>query len=225
MALSTGAFPYDINNLLGGAARVLITPFSGSTVPTSPADVFAQVSPYAAKAPWVDIGATKDAFQYGRNIAVGGYEIQQVQGNVIEEITSVARTVQVSLAEIGPAGLELIEQQPTTAAIAAAAGSSAYTALPFGTISDLERYRVAFVARRSQASGLVVEGAGGLSRGRFVVGVGYNVAVSADNVQLGLAKGELSAAQVTFAFFPDPTETSGEEYGSWYDEADGTIAP
>lgn len=230
MALTAGAFPYDVNNLLGGSVRVLLQDFDDATpAPDNPVDIFGQRSPYAAKTDWTDIGATKEAFQYGRSIDVGGYQIQQVQGNIIEEITNVARTVQVSVAEISPEGLAIIEQQPDiddVAAVnaAAAAGSSAWKALGFGTISDLRRYRVAFVARRSQASGLVHEGVGDAGRGRFVVGVGYNVAVSADNVQLGLAKGELAAATLTFAFFPDPDGVEGKEYGTWFFEEAGTIA-
>lgn len=226
MPLTTGPFPYDINNLLGGAARVLLVPYADAPVPVDPSDIFAQVSPYVAVDPWTDMGATREAFQYGRSIDVGGYQIQQVQGNVIEEITNVARTVQVSMAEIGPEGLKIIEQQPSTEAVAAAAGQSAYTKLAFGTIADLQRYRVAFVARRSLAAGEVAEGAtaGAIRRGRYMVGVGYNVAISADNVQLQMARGELAAAQVTFSFFPEPTVTQGQEYGAWFDEAVGTIA-
>lgn len=224
--LVAGQFPYDLNNLAGGAVRALIAPYTPATVPDVPSKGFAQVSPYGAKAPFFDLGATKEAFQYARGIEVGGYQIQQVQGNVIEEITNVTRTARVSMAEIGPQGLSLIEQHPAIDDVAAVAGSSAYKKLAFGSISDLQRYHVIFYARRSLASGVVQEGAaaGARKRGRLLVGIGYNCAISADNVDLGFSKGDLAAAQVTFKFFPEPSLPQGEEYGGWFDEAAGIIA-
>lgn len=224
MALVHGAFPYDINNLLGGAVRVLLAPYVVGDIPASPLEAFDQVSPYDANTPFVDLGGTKEDFSYGRNIDVSGYQIQQLQGNVIEEVTDATRTIKVSMAEIGAKGLEIIEQSAAPEDIAAATLTSAYEKVSFGTISDLKRYIAVFVARRSQASGLVLEGAGGLKRGRFVVGVGYNVAISADNVEVGIGKGNLAAAQVTFKFFPEPSFDQGEEFGGWFFEKAGTIA-
>lgn len=223
MALVAGAFPYDVNTLLGGAVRVLIAPYDAGDIPAIPSDVFLQESPYTAVDPFVDLGATKEAFSYSRNIEVSGFEIQQVQGNVLEEISDSTRTITVSMAALDDVGMALIEQNDVSSDITAVAGSSAYDKLEFGTITDLDRYIIAFVARRSQASGVVTESDTTTKRGRFVVGIGYNVAVTADNAELQMGKGELSAAQLTFKFFPESSLTSGKEFGMWLFEQAGAI--
>src|SRR5262245_38319560 len=101
MALVAGAFPYDIDNLLGGAVRILYAP-STQAIPSTGgiADVIEMVGPnYAAKTGWIDLGATKESFSYTRGFDVEGWEIQQTAGNVIEEISDITRSVSVSIAE------------------------------------------------------------------------------------------------------------------------------
>lgn len=224
MALVQGAFPYDLNELLGGVVRVVLQPYDDAAIPDSPIDIFDQVAPYETNGDFADLGATTDDFTYGRALEVSGYEIQQVQGNVFEEVADSTRTVSVPMAQIGPAGLKIIEQQADDPElIAAALGSSAYDAVDIGTISDLQRYTIAFVARRNIGSGEVVEGVAGPKRGRFVVGVGYNVAVTADNVEMGIGKGTLASAQITFKFFPESSKVQGKEFGRWFFERAGEI--
>lgn len=287
----TGAFPYELNNILGGAARVLWAPITAA-VPTGPKDIFSQVFPYnpqggayttidvaasgtsitvndastlpasgslfvttqtgaitlASKAAnvltvsgvtaaipagsyihtaaaWRDFGATRDAFSYNRDLAVGQFNIQQTQAAVLEEVTEFTRTARVSIAEIGPDNLVILEEG-TRADVTAASGTSAFEGVQYGTIENLTQRRVAFVARKAQALGVVVEPTTLRNRGRFVVGLGYRGQLSADNVELGFARGELSAAQVTFKFYPESSGgfTSGTEYGVHWIEKAGTIA-
>lgn len=291
----TGAFPYELNNVLGGAARCLWAPISAS-IPVGPKDIFSQVFPYnpqggayiAADAvigattltvndgstlpsgattysvvastgatitvsqtsrttntltvtatsaaitsgafiytasAWHDFGATRDAFSYNRDISVGQFNIQQTQAAILEEVTEFTRTAQVSLAELSPENLAIMEEGSKGLNVTAATGTSAYEGVQYGTIENLTQKRFAFVARKNPALGVVTE-PGGRTRGRFVVGLGYRSQLSADNVQVGFARGELAAAQVTFKFYPETAGslTSGTEYGVHWIERAGTIA-
>ena len=226
MALTGAPFPYDINQLLGGAVRILYGPAAGATpvpVPDSMDDVFAMVSPYAAKAPWVDLGATKESFTYSRGFDTSGYEIQQVAGNVIEEITDITRSIEISFADFRPEHMAMIENAPGVATVAAAAGSGAQKRVGFGSFSSPVQYRFAFVAQRPRQAGLVVEPAGGRERGRFFMGVAYLAQVAADEISFEQGKGELTGAGVTFTMFPESGQPTGQEYGAWFDETAGTI--
>jgi hypothetical protein len=82
---------------------------------------------------------------------------------------------------------------------------------------------MAFISRRHTSSGLVTE-PGGATRGRFVMGAGYDVQMTADSAELSQGKGELSAFGITFKFFPHAGGTAGQEYGLWALEDTGTIA-
>jgi len=228
MALTGAPFPYDIDNLLGGAVRILygkVTGTGAASVPVNMADVFDLVSPYAAKTNWTDLGATKESFSYSRSFDTSGYEIQQVSGNVIEEITDISRSVEISFADFRPEHLRMMENAPNIASVVAAANKSAQKKIAFGTFSSPEQYRFAFVAQRPKQAGIVTEpGAPGKERGRFFMGVIYAGQVSADELTFEQAKGELTAAGVTFTAFPVSGQPTGEEFGAWYDEQAGTIA-
>lgn len=285
-----GAFPYDLNHLLGGATRVLYAPITAD-VPDGPSDIFQQTYPYnpiggayvaadvasgagsftvndGSSLPasgslytilqgsgsdditftrsgntitvtgssltedlpegtfvhtangWRDFGATREAFNYGRNVAAQGQQIQQVSADVLEEVTDVQRTAAVSIAEIRPELLAIIEEGSISTA-----ESETYDVVSFGTIHELTQYRIAFVARRNKQSGIVTETSTSKSRGRFVVGLGFRTQLSADNVQMGMAKGELASATVTFRFFPETSgvQTEGTEFGQWFIERERTI--
>jgi hypothetical protein len=222
MALSTGPFPYDISNLLGGAARILYAETT-TAVPADIADVISMVSPYTAQTGWTDLGATRDAFSYSRGFDTEGYEIQQVAGNVIEELTDITRSIEVSFADFRAEHLKMIENAPAVDAIDPVPLASAQKRVGFGSFSSVEQYRFAFVAMRPKQAGTVIE-PGGAERGRFFMGVANLAQIAADEVSFELDKGTLTAAGVTFTLFPDSSEASGEEYGAWFDETAGTIS-
>jgi hypothetical protein len=222
MPAITGPFPYNVDNLLGGAVRVLIADAT-QAVPANIADIIDMVSPYAPATGWTDLGAAKDAFSYTRAFETAGYEIQQVAGPILEEITTITRTITTSVAEITPENLGIFEEAGAPLTIAAAAGQSAQKGVSFGSFASVTQHRIAFVSRRNKASGIVTE-PGGVERGRFVVGVGYLGQMSADSAEMGQAKGELTAFGLTFTLFPESTEAQGEEYGTWLLEDAGTIA-
>ena len=66
MAQVTGAFPYDIDHLLGGRARVLFAPTT-EPLPGDISDLVDMTSPYAVNGSWEDLGATRDAASYSRS--------------------------------------------------------------------------------------------------------------------------------------------------------------
>lgn len=219
----TGAFPYDIENLLGGAVRFLYAPDT-EDIPTKINDVIDMVAPYAPNGDWVDIGATKESFTYTRGFDTEGWEIQQVAGNVIEEITEITRSIEVSVAEFTTDILKILEGDTGDIdAVAAAANVGAQSVLRFGSFSSLTQYRIAFISRRAKASGIVTE-PGGATRGRFFMGAGYRAQLSADEIEMEQEKGNLTGTGVGFTLFPEDGEDAGEEYGIWADEAAGTIA-
>lgn len=216
-------FPYDLNDLFGGTIRFLTAP-STEPVPGDISDIIDMTSPYAANGSWVDLGATGGPFQYNRNLTVGGYNIQQTQGTVLEEVTDVTRTMSVAAAEVRPDVIRMLEQGAAQEAISASANVSAQTKVPFGSIADLTSYRVAAIGRRKKVQGLVTE-PGGATRGALVAWVGYSANISADNAQISVGEGDMATVPLTFSLHPDATVTDeGEEYGCVLFETAGTIS-
>jgi hypothetical protein len=220
-----GAFPYNVDNLLGGAVRALWAPID-TPIPADISDVIDMTSPYAPVDPWEDFGATKDAFSYSRGFETSGYEIQQSAAAVLEEVTSITRTLTVSVAELTPTMLQMLEETGAPGSVAAGTGTSAQDVIKFGSFQSTTPRRIVFVSRRNKASGVVKEGAGAddVQRGAFVMGVGYNCQVTADSIEMAQAKGELTAFGLQFRLFPDSSQVVGEEYGAWFLEHTGTIS-
>lgn len=226
--MSDAAFPWNINNLLGGRIRALYAPTTVA-LPAGPGDIFVQTAVaapnYAPKTGWLDFGAGRDAAHYERGITVAEWEIQQAKAAVVRQVSGLVRRVQLSIAEITPELVQILEEAPAIGTIASAAGVSAQKEVGMGGIDTLSRYRIAFVSQRDPSAGKVVEPAGGnTGRGRFVVGVGWECSVSADAVQLEAAKATMSALTVTFDFFPVSGQTDAKAYGAWWFEQAGTIA-
>jgi hypothetical protein len=230
MPLTTGAFPFDLDNALGGRARVLISDLSDVApvaVPTKIHDVIETVYPYPAQTGWVDLGLTLEGASYGRSFTEEGWEYQQAQSALLSEITGVARSATVSIAEIHEDTLAMIEQSPGIETIAAKNGVSiGQKAVPFGEISDLGRFRVALIAQRKKQSGVVKEPVadGGRERGRFVAILLNQAAVAADETGMGFEKGSPSAIATTFTVYNEDGEDFGEEHGRHVMEDAGTIA-
>ena len=224
MTMTVGAFPYDIENLLGGAVRILYA-LTAEPIPATMTDVILMEAPYTAQTGWTDLGATRDAFTYTRGFDVEGWEIQQLAGNVIEEVTEITRSIEISFADLRPEHLKMIEQgSAAVGTVSPVASASAQDVVEFGSFTSLTRYRFAFISKRPLAAGEVTESApSNAVRGRFFMGVAYQAQLSADEVEFEQNKGELTAAGVTFTLFPDSVPAQGEEYGAWFDEQAGTI--
>ncbi len=229
MALVGYPFPYNIENLLSGAVSILYgkpTGAGAAAIPTNVSDVISMSAPYAAQTGWTYLGATKESFSYSRGFDSEGLEIQQVAGNILEEVTSIARSIKLSMAEFNPFGFQLMENAPNVATIAAAAGKSAQKKIAFGNFTSVQPYRFAFISRRPLQSGVVIEPLTAKNRGRFIMGVAYNAQLQADEIEMEQGKGELSAVELAFSLFPETTtpQPEGEDAGSWYLEDAGTIA-
>lgn len=215
--------PWDVNQLLGGATRILRAPLS-EPVPADISEIIGMEDPYDPVGTWVDFGATREGASYNRSIDEEGLEIQQVTGAVLTEITEVVRTVNLSIAEIKAEHLQIIEEAPAVDAVAAAAFKSAQQKVAFGSINDLTQYRIAFIAQRNRQSGEVTESDGTTVRGRLVCGVLYRAQITADDVEVPLEKGELAHAPVAFQGFPEPGQPENQDFGAWFTEDAGTIA-
>lgn len=226
MTLTTGTLPYDLANLLGGAARVIISDDAVAlpAIPANLKDVFAQKSPYTPLTGWVDIGATTDSTDYSRDLTSSGYDIQQVTGSIFEEITDTQRTLKVAVGELKPEWLKIMEEAPSIGTIAATTGAMAQKSVKFGSIVTLRNRRVCFVGQRNQQSGIVDEVTGGVKRGRFVAWIAYNVTISADATQVQVQKGSLASMPITFKSFPEAGQPQGQEFGTWLTEDAGTMS-
>jgi hypothetical protein len=222
--MAEGVLPFNLEELLGGAVRVLWAPIT-EDVPANILDIHDMVSPYAPNGDWADFGAAASGSSYGRGISSEGYEIQQSSTAVIEEITGTARRFTTNIAEITPEHLAMIEEGGTVETITASALKSAQKKVPFGNIDSLTRRRIAFVGRRAKGIGAdVTEPASGPVRGAFVCGVLYACALSADEASITFEKGNLASADITFTAFPISGQDPGEEVGCWLEEQSGTIA-
>lgn len=225
MALVGAPFPYDINNLLSGAVSIYYGPAATTAIPVDISDVILMEAPYTVQTGWTPLGATKEPFSYSRSFDSEGLEIQQSTSVILEEVTDITRTITVSQAEFNPFGFQLMENAPSVATIAAAAGASAQKKIAFGSFTSLTRYRFAFLSRRPKAAGEVTE-TGGVVRGRFVMGVAYQGQVQADEIEMEQGKGELTAVELAFTLFPETTvaQPEGQDVGFWALEDPGTIA-
>jgi hypothetical protein len=222
MTYTNFPFPYDIGNLLGGVVRILFAPLT-QAIPADISSVIDMVSPYAPKSGWVEVGATKESFSHESGFDESGLEIQQTPDEVLEEMTAVSHTINVSFAELNPQNLQLIQGAPNIATIAAAAGKSAQKKVAFGGFQSRKNYRWAWISRRSIDSGIVVE-PGGKERGRFFMGTAYRGKLAADSHTFEQNKGDLTAVGVGWKVSPEPGQVEGEEHGAYVDEQAGTIA-
>lgn len=205
-------FPYDLTNLFGGAIRMLYAPTSVA-VPDELSDIIDLTSPYVAKTGWEDLGATGGPFTYNRNITKSGYNIQQSSATVLEEVSELTRTFAVAAAEFTPEVMSLFEESTGVDTVAAAANKSSQKRVPFGNITSLTPYRVAFIGRRKKAQGVVTE-PGALTRGALVAWIGYKVELAADNSQISVGEGDMATAPLQFTCYPETTITAeGEEHG------------
>lgn len=225
MTVVAGFFPYDISNQITGPVRVVYAPTSVS-VPADPKSIFLQESPYTLQTGWLEFGSTDAASVISRQVTVQDLHIEQTAPAVQENVTDVARTIQMPLTEVDPANLQLFEQGAAVTTIAAAGtGATAQNQIkgvPFGSLTSLTKYRVALIAMRDPAAGVVTEPSA--TRGRALTYCGFQCGLSADNAQASFGRNGLVSLQLTLKLFPESTKPAGEEFGIWWDEQSGTLA-
>lgn len=216
--------PANIAKLLGGTCRVMRSPVTGAA-PANLADIIsltkvAAVNSGTATAPWLNFGATSDDQSYSRDVSSEGYEINERSGEVLEDITGVERTFSVSLAEITPEHLQLLEGAAAITTIAAGANKSAQKKVLGGAIDEFERQRIAFIGRRKRSQAEVTE-TDGTKRGAYVAGVLLNAGLTADSSEVSFGPGNLATIPVSFKAYTDDTVGAAI---AWFEEQPGLIA-
>lgn len=218
-------FPYNINDIAQGPARVVFAPTSVA-VPTKLSSVFLQKAPYTLATNWFDAGATTGPTVIGRSFATSGLSIEQDSTTILDEISDVSRTVTIPIGELTSDMLDIMEQSGGVTTVASSTGVDlGQTKVPFGTIVDLGTYRVAVIYRFRKSQGIVIEPTTLLERGRNAMYVGYVAKLTADNVQMSIGKNQIVGGSLAFKLESDPTVTAeGTEQGFWvYETAAGTL--
>lgn len=213
--------PYNLAGLFNGPIRVVYTPVA-TTLPTKIQDIVGMVSPYVLDSDWDDFGAAKSAPSYSRGLAKEGATIQQESGQILEEVSDVPRQIKLSVAELTPENLMILENASEIETIAAAANTGAQKSVGLSSIIELTEYRMAFIGSRKKKSVLVTE-PGGATRGGLLALVANRVSAAAETSTIEFDRGNLAEAVITFDLHPEPGETE-EVYGRWLTETAGTIA-
>lgn len=221
---STGILPYDAATLLKGPTPFIYALASKVAVPSSIADILDPDDPTHPLLPnWNHGGATIGGGQYGRQFATQGYQIDQADGDVDQDVTDVIRTFNITMGALTPEIVQILEQAPNIDTLAKAKGRSAEKQVKVGTVETLETYRIVFLARRLQGKGADVTMSGGGVRGAFGYYCMYEAKITGDNSAIQLAKGQLAQAPLSFQAYPDSSQEPGEEHGFWGFEQSGTI--
>lgn len=213
----------EITDLISGAARVLLAPID-EALPEGIEDIMLMESPYTLQGDWFDFGATTGPTETGRSIESEGLAIEQLQGNVVEDITDVSRSMKVPMAGISPENVQIFENASAIGTLTAASGVSAQKQVKFGSFSEATQYRAVIIGRRPKIGGLVTESSPSTTvRGRLVARVLYRVSLAADESTISIGKGSFASADVSFNAYPEPGEDTDESGGTWFFEAAGTI--
>jgi hypothetical protein len=220
--------PYDLKDLLSGSPRVVVAPITVD-VPEDPTDILQTIAPYTLKPGWRNIGAAKESTTLSTDEESEELRIQNETGAVIEEITETNRTLEISIASLNVANLQLIEETSQAEIIAASAAGApdatkkrSWTRVPVGSYQDHAPMRIAFIARRSRQVATVTE-PGGATRGPWVMYAGFRATLAAEERSMEMEQGELTHVPVTLRFFPEPDRPEGEEYADWLIEDPGVI--
>jgi hypothetical protein len=225
-------FPFTKANMVGGPARCLFAPLL-APVPTGPKDVVDQETPYTPKSggsgdtayAWTDFGATPEAnaIEYSSNRTITDWRIQQQNAAVLSEVTQQTRTVKIPCAEITPQLLQIMENADEIGLVAAAAHTSAFDEVRFGSFVDLTPYRIAIVARRPKQFAAVTE-SGGLVRGATVVQVLYQCTLTGNAETIQWQHATPTAIDLELQCYPEPTMSDNQEHGVHWVEHAGTIS-
>ncbi len=220
-------FPYDINELVGSAARILIAP----TTVAAPVGLHEVVevigAPSSPKYPpqtgWLDLGATTTEPQYTRNLTVKERTIQQENTGLLRRPDQITRGVSMVLGEVSQQNLAIFEPGSTSEDIAAAVGHAAYDHTNIGTATSLVAYRLAVIGLLDPRQGIVTEGVAGPTRGRLVGRIFPLVQIDADNASATLGEDGWTLP-VNLTSFPDPDVDGDVGEGFWFSEKSGVIA-
>jgi hypothetical protein len=217
-------FPYQIANLTVGPITAMVATVEAvASFPTKLQDVLQTYSPYTAVSPFFRFGAGVNPGSYSTGNTQSDLTIEQDTEPVDTEVTAVNRSIQINMAEFSPQALAIVEQSPGVELVAAQAGVAvAQDAVPFGSYSDLDHYRVVLLARRKKKWGIVTE-PGGATRGRILGAFLYSATITGDAKTAQFAKGSLASMDITFQAYPDAAAPGGSDHGRWLSERAGAI--
>jgi hypothetical protein len=221
-------FVFDETYFVNGQGRILFSKLGTDldvAVPAGPVDIFDQVSPYTPKTGWVDLGGTTAPPVYDRGVALNEWKVQQQLTAVLMVPQEITRTIKLPAAEFArPDLLEMFENADAPTVVAAAAGTSAFSAVPFGQFTDLNQYRVALACYCPLEAGTVQEGATGPLRPKMVVQVFNRASLTAENVTVTYGMGDMVSADITLKCYPEPGAAQNQEHGSYFFEEAGILA-
>jgi hypothetical protein len=217
-------FPYDVNELADGPIRCMFAPI-GTALPADLSDIIEQTDPYDPETGWWTSAPPPVRSTHSRNLTTAAYNIQQTTQAVRERVTEVIRTSQVNVAELRPDIVALIEESHRRRHRRGRSGVGATPRSRSATsrTSPSTAWPSSAAAARTRASS-PSPAPGPRSAGGMFAFVAYRAQLSADNLQLGFAEGDLANANVTFRLYPEPGQPSGEEHGYWIFEDAGTFA-
>jgi hypothetical protein len=214
---------FTITDICKGPVRVLLAP-ADEDIPTNIIDIHAMKTPYGLAGDWFDLGATTGPSSYSRGIEAEGLSVEQVNGDITEDITDVTRGITIPMGGISAENIQIFENATAIGSVTAGANKSAQQSVKIGSFSETERYRVALVGVRPKDAGIVQEPSSGPARGRMVAHVLYNVGLSADEASISMGKGQLWGGDVSFKAYPEPGQAADVATGVWFFENAGTIA-
>lgn len=222
--------PYDIFNMVVGAVRVVYADADGANaiaVPTKLQDL-QDLTPTAGDYPTAtdvnDLGAATDGSEYTHGRELEGVEIEQETGSIFEEITQVSRGFSLSMAELEPNNVQLIEVASAIETIAAVANAGgAQKSVGLASYTELPAYRIALIGVRKRAAGLVTHATSGMERGRLVAVTLNRATLSSDENTTSFGKGTLANTSLGVTAFPEPGEAADVAYGRWFFEDAGAI--
>lgn len=223
-------FKVDPTYLIGSAARTVVARTSDIASPWTRVDQIINVTnalSYAAKTNVLDIGSAREGqgSNYSRNIEASEWRVEQVTDALYEDITQIPRSITVQIAEMTAEKLRLLENAPAVTAVSAASGYSAATRVDFGSIEQLDRWRVAMIGQFRKGIGRDVVEPDGFVRGAFYAVVLHSATISPSEASLELQKGQLANVPLTFRAFADASIADTTKAVGWhYLESAGTIA-
>lgn len=211
---------FDEDNVITEGAEIFMAKVADvATPPLEQEDIYDPRPPYDAETGWFRAGATSDGPTYTQAFEIGGVRIQQSADDISRQINTQSDRLAVPFAEFTKQFLEILHQ--TTGDTTAARDR-----IRFGRPVTLGEYRIAFAVRRSESKGIVtMTSATPNHRGRDFGVVLGRVELNGDDVAVKVARGELTAATITFRAKDDPAWTAeNTERGWWWNEKVRTIA-
>lgn len=220
-------FPVADSDALVSASWVFV---AAKTVarPTRISDIINQVADsnglYQPKTGWRMIGLAGDEQAFGVEMESEEATFNNA-GLVLRRITAFRPSVTAQFASINSENMKILYNARRIVAVAAGANQSAESQVPFGGVSEIDRYRIALIAQRAKSIRAVTE-PGGRVRGAMIVNTIYNGEITPDESSSSFNEEDPANFEAVFTGSADkdsPALPAGEDYGGFWEESAGTI--